>query len=283
MFRRSAIFISYHKKFSTLEGKAFIPIHVGRAISKTKSKDGILNNYDIDWLSNQIGDDTGDNISHLNREFCELTALYWVWKNYIDKVDYIGLMQYRRHFILNQLLFDLAPKDKEKIAYGCVHFNTASKKYQKAIGLTDQTINSLAAENKIVVPIPGDFSCKGLNSLWEDYVEAIPGVHIDDLIRLTKLLKQNNATLGRLFEDYLNQNKKMMYQMMLMPTSEFDKYCSFLFPIIFDLQKTINVSLYSINGKRTIGYLAELLYGLYFTKLLPEESITHKGISLLTK
>ena len=50
-----------------------------------------------------IGDNTGDNISKLNSHYCELTAMYWAWKN-MDKLnnpDYIGFMHYRRLFNFN--------------------------------------------------------------------------------------------------------------------------------------------------------------------------------------
>lgn len=42
-------------------------------------------------------DNTGDNISAKNPSYCELTALYWGWKN-IHDVEYLGLNHYRRYF-----------------------------------------------------------------------------------------------------------------------------------------------------------------------------------------
>ena len=39
------------------------------------------------------GDHTGDNISLKNANYCELTGLYWAWKNL--EADYIGLIPTR--------------------------------------------------------------------------------------------------------------------------------------------------------------------------------------------
>lgn len=61
-------------------------IQVGAALTDQRICEGVITDCD------------GDNISGRNQQFCELTGLYWVWKH--AKEDYVGLVHYRRHFIL---------------------------------------------------------------------------------------------------------------------------------------------------------------------------------------
>ena len=53
-----------------------------------------------------LSDSSGDNISEKNRNYCELTATYWAWKN--RNIPYKGLCHYRR-------IFDLSSKQLQNI------------------------------------------------------------------------------------------------------------------------------------------------------------------------
>jgi hypothetical protein len=59
-----------------------IPIQVGAALTEKRIC--------------EVCDNVGENISHKNQQYCELTALYWMWKN--DMSEYLGLGHYRRYF-----------------------------------------------------------------------------------------------------------------------------------------------------------------------------------------
>ena len=78
------ILVASHKPDKVYQDNVYIPIHVGRAISKYQEE--------MAWM---IGDDTGDNISKKNPNYCELTAQYWAWKHLKD-IECIGLCHYRR-------------------------------------------------------------------------------------------------------------------------------------------------------------------------------------------
>ena len=75
------IIVATHKKYKMPEDEIYIPLQVG-----AEEKESL--GYEKD--------NTGDNISSKNSYYCELTGLYWVWKNCSD--DYKGIVHYRRFF-----------------------------------------------------------------------------------------------------------------------------------------------------------------------------------------
>ena len=93
--RKLVILVATHKPSVLLRDAMYQPVHCGRAVSH-------LDPTDMEWMRfNTIGDDTGYNISWLNPYFCELTAVYWAWKNYknLGSPERIGLCHYRRYFM----------------------------------------------------------------------------------------------------------------------------------------------------------------------------------------
>ena len=94
------IFVVYYKPAPLIKTEIFEPIQAGRKIANTPSRQGTFTPEQITWLNqNMIGDDTGENISELNRSFAETTALYWIWKNTTS--PFVGMFQYRRVLSIN--------------------------------------------------------------------------------------------------------------------------------------------------------------------------------------
>ena len=79
------VIIATHKKYDMPKDKLYLPLLVGADINKK----------DLGYTK----DNTKKNISKKNPYYCELTGLYWAYKNL--KNDYIGPAHYRRHFTLS--------------------------------------------------------------------------------------------------------------------------------------------------------------------------------------
>lgn len=156
------ILVGYHKPAAIIKDRdTFIPIHLGRALNPeiaaraSFSKQADQTNLEIkkknyQWLvENVMGDDMGDNISDRNRRYCELTGIYWAWKN-LDKLgnpDYIGLNHYRRQFA-----FDFPenyPKDDFASEYKT---ELLDDRYQKDFGMNSKKVKKAIAPYDIIIP-----------------------------------------------------------------------------------------------------------------------------------
>lgn len=210
----------------------YLPIQVGKAIS----------NIDLGLQ----GDDEGDNISEKNKSYCELTGIYWAWKNLKD-VDVIGLCHYRRYFDFHGQCHSVFP---------FTGFHT--EKFQSInLDIPQQILNHIR-NGKVVASKPIHFSF----SLYIDYCVWHIG---DDIRTLTEIIKETTS------QKYINAFRNVMYHgyrlrpcnMFIMNWKQFDHYCNWLFPILKEAEKRIDISHYNDNQKRIWGYMAERLFNVY--------------------
>jgi len=218
---KTELYICSHFLTSFPEDPHYIPIHVGKALGSENL--GIL------------GDDTGDSISALNKSFCELTALYWMWKN--SHADIIGLNHYKRF---------LAPKTN-KIEFG-----------GRDIAGSDDFAELFEGVD-IIVPTPVNFA----HSAYEHY--ANNHIHFD-LFLLREQIKEHYPNYIDAYDFILGQNRMIICNMFVSYKKIIDEYCYFLFTILLAMQKMRFYVSYDAYQKRVFGFLAERLFNVWLCK-----------------
>lgn len=233
MHKSVKILVCYHKKDILFKDDVLTPIHLGRAIALKKNT-----NQDIQWLlENMIGDDTGDNISLKNPSYNELTAIYWAWKNY-DKLgnpDYIGFMHYRRHFIFRN-------NDKQVEIVDRV-----GDDYFDFINYNQKTIEKLFSDCDFIAHIGH------VDNVYKHYKE---NHHIEDLDLAIAILKKKHPSYSRIADDYIKMSNVNFCNMFIMPKNMFFEYCAWLFDILGEFEKKVDLS-----EKRL--FISERLTGIF--------------------
>ncbi|MDO5462767.1 MAG: DUF4422 domain-containing protein [bacterium] len=214
------ILVATHKSYWMPEDKVYFPIQVGRAIAPQS-------------LS-YTGDDTGEHISEKNKTFCELTAVYWAWKNLKD-VDAIGLCHYRRYF---------------------------GAKRTSILSQADYT-RLLAAGNDCILPKKRNYF---IETNYSQYVHAH---HEEDLILTKAILTEKYPDYLPAWEAVMKSTSGHRFNMFVMKWDLFDAYCTWLFDILFELEKRLDISTYSDYDKRVFGFVSERLIDVYLLTQKP--------------
>lgn len=217
------IIIAAHKKYKMPEDKMYLPLHVGAE----GKKDSIGNELNLGYIK----DNAGDNISNLNPSFCELTGLYWAWKN-LD-VDYIGLAHYRRYFA----------KIRGKDPWNNV--------------LTYDDIKPYLGKVKVFVPKKRWYVIETLYSHYEHTHYAIQL----DLTR--KIIQERYPTYLDSYDRVVKHRYGYMFNMMIMEKSLLNDYCTWLFDILFELKNRIDMPELSAYQGRFYGRISEIIFNVW--------------------
>ena len=216
------IIIAIHKPYWVPEDPVYLPLHVGRE-----------GKQDIGFL----GDDSGNQISCKNGTFCELTGLYWAWKNL--QADYVGLVHYRRYFTKRE-----------------VRNVTARRK--QILGQADW--ERLLKEYPVVVADKRKYYIETNRS---HYNHAHPRESLD----LTEqILKEKYPEYADAFTLVMERTWAHMFNMLVMRRDLFDSYCEWIFSILFELEKRLDISSYDAYNTRVFGFVSELLLDVWLEK-----------------
>lgn len=211
------IIVATHKKYWMPNDSMYLPLHVG-----AEGKESI----------GYTPDNTGDNISGKNANYCELTGLYWAWKNL--KADYIGLAHYRRHFSNGKRFGD----KKDKV-------------------ISQVELEKCLAEADILLPKPRNY---WIETNYSQYAHAH---HAIDLDTTRAIIQEKYPEYIKAYDESMKRTTGHRFNMFIMKKDKFDEYCEWLFDILFELENRLDISSYNKNDARVFGFVSERLLDIW--------------------
>lgn len=210
------VIVASHKPYWMPSDEMYLPLQVGAEGKKSLG---------------YTPDNTGDNISIKNPYYCELTGLYWAWKN-LD-CEYLGLAHYRRHFTILR-----GPRDRKNV-------------------LSLDQARGLLANNDVLLPIKRNY---WIETNYSQYVHAH---HKEDLDTTRAILAEKYPEYLAAYDSSMKRTKGHRFNMFIMKKELADAYCEWLFSVLFELEKRLDIREYSANDQRVFGFVAERLMDVW--------------------
>lgn len=208
------IFVMTHKAFDVPDDEMYIPLHVGHA------------GADCDF--GYAGDDTGDNISELNRYYAELSGVYWVWKNF-HAADFVGICHYRR-FLTDESGYAFTEREYERIL----------KQYD------------IITTKQLVLP--------------NSYSYGFSAHHGERaLCETANVIRERHPEFYDTYVTLLEGNKTYFGNMLVAKRELYGEYCAWLFDILFTLQGRIDLRFADDYHRRVFGFISEFLLYVWVT------------------
>lgn len=212
------IYIAAHKAFTPPELEGYRPLQVGAATHPE---------LDLGYQK----DNDGDHISEKNPNFCELTGLYWIWKNTDD--PYKGLVHYRRYF------------GKSNFAHS-----------YKVIYSYNEMLEFLE-DCDIILPYIEHFK---QNAREEILVSCCTP---DIFKKLRQIISNRHPDYLSDFDRFFEGNQSVLFNMLFTSKNIFDHYCEWLFSILFELENNVDLSKLDPYRRRLYGFLGERLLNVW--------------------
>ena len=220
------IYVITHKKIEEIPDPMYIPLQVGK-----------MGKEDLGYL----GDDTKDHISGKNPSYCELTGIYWLWKNI--ECDVIGICHYRRYFVKGKKL------------------------------LSQDYIENTIQSYPIIVP---NSSCVKDADAYAHYAKRH---YRKDLDVCREVIAEKHPDYLPAFDYAMETILVSVGNMWITRKTIFDRYCEWLFDILFEVEKRLNLEEYDDYQKRVMGFLAERLFRVWL--LMQPEAVTEEKMELM--
>lgn len=178
-------------------------------------------------------DDEGESISRKNPTFCELTGHYWLWKN--AQAEVYGLCHYRRYF-----------------------GRRLGQKHDRI--LSGDQINLLMANCDVLLPPKRHYWIETNRS---QYAHAH---HAEDLALTRQILSESHPDYLSAWDLEMNRRSGHRFNMFIMRKEPFHAYSAWLFDILFELEKRLDISAYSPKDRRVFGYMSERLLDVWLSQ-----------------
>ena len=251
--QKLTVLVITHKDYEVPASACYRPLFVGGKIASG------LKNEDF------YQDNSGVNIAEKNSSFCELTGLYWAWKNGVfENNQYVGLVHYRRYFAGKALYLK-----KKQIA-------------------SESELLTILEKYDVILPRKRNYF---IESIYSHYQHAH---HIEDLDLTRDVIIELQSEYLESFDAVMQGRKLHLYNMFVMSSEKASEYCHWLFSILFELEQRIDITQYDNYQKRVFGFIAERLFNVWilYNQLnvkylsvvnLDGENLIKKGLNLLKR
>ena len=107
-----------------------------------------------------------------------------------------------------------------------------------------------------------------IESLYTQYAHSAYG-HEKDLRLLREVIAERQPDYAQAFDTVLSRTHAHMFNMFIMRWDHFNQYCKWLFSILLEFDKRVDVTNYSPMEKRAAAYLGERLLDVWIEKQKP--------------